>query len=708
MKSDSAIINKSEDLLGRYDFAIEIVEGLLKSFKNGQDSISIGINGEWGSGKSSILKFIESEIKNQTKDKTKTNIIFNFNPWLFSGQTDLQKSFLTQLGIQLHTINPKLKKLSEDIIIFSQIAEIANVFNPSIVGRSIIGGLTTNFKKILEKIFKESSIEDLKKKIDDSLKTSKIKLFVIIDDIDRLIPNEISNIFRLVKLNANFTNTFFFLAYDKSVVTKAIDVELHVEGEHFLEKIIQLDYSIPKLYPEILEELFIKNFNNVAETHNRLFPKKELGIVWDNGLKQYFSNLRHIYRFFNAFEIRYPGIKNEVNIIDFAVIEAIRIFDFKAFEWIYQHKEDFFYIKPLFPTGIKSKEEIDFVENIKNSKDIDIRDNTRDLITTIFRGIHLSSFSFSNESIDNDKLEKEKRLAHGAYFEHYFSFKVSQNNIAQAIIDRFINSEDNEKEIILKEFKESKLSLLLKRVLYSLPDDYSINSLRKFILDFSDKEHLQSSHTGQYNYVGLDSIILFLNGLGKKYDFSGYLEEILNGNSSYSRFYLQGFLMNKAIGSQNAGPVKDFPIELIDSNKPRILSTFHASLLSFTESYLAKPLKYEINIINDIFRLLHQEEIELYRVKIRDFLSEIGKTIILFRCSLTHSFYNGKESYTIQDDKYILPELTTKIFDDILSKVELETYVGSNKNYLEIFFKLKESNFNPQIAYTINLEKIEF
>ena len=82
--------------------------------------------------------------------------------------------------------------------------------------QKIVGGGTKVLKKIGERVSKEPSIQSLKERIDDVLKNSTTKVFIIIDDIDRLLPKEIANIFRLIKLNANFKNTFFFLAYDKN------------------------------------------------------------------------------------------------------------------------------------------------------------------------------------------------------------------------------------------------------------------------------------------------------------------------------------------------------------------------------------------------------------------------------------------------------------------------------------------------------------
>jgi hypothetical protein len=710
MRTDSPINKKEDDLLERYNFAIDIVKGLLNTFENGQNSITIGINGEWGSGKSSILEFIDTEINNQTKDETTLNVLFRFNPWLFTGQADLQKSFLTQLGIHLRTINPELTKLSEDIILISSLIEIANVFNPEIISKKFIGGGSKIVQKIAKRIGKEPSLQSLKKRIDELLENSSIKVFVIIDDIDRLIPNEIANIFRLVNLNANFKNTFFFLSYDKLVVTKALEAEYKINGEQYIEKIIQLDYSIPKLSPEILEKLFLDNFNQISVKQRIPFSNKEFNRLWKAGLNEYFSNLRHIYRYFNSLEIRFPSIKDDVSFIDFSLIEAIRIFDYNAFEWIYKNKDSLIQgIDILLPMGGEGEEKQSLLDFILNNKDLNAKLNTKHLINFIFKSIHFPefNFAFNDDNIDQEKLEREKRIAHKDFFEHYFSFKISINNISQIEINEFLKSDDEDKILILNKYRKKKFSLFLKRVVYNLNDNSKAPKLINFILNYSDKEDLQLLKDENGHNL-LYTTISFLNDIGNKFGFDIYLNEILGSTTSYSRFYLQTFLRNRLIGSSNIEVVKFFPEELVGKHKKKILEKFNLSLSYFSNYYLLDPKGKDLNIINNLLRLIFEEDIDKYREIVNEYLANVETALILFRCSVTILSGIGGISYSIQNDKYILPELTIEKFDSILGVINPKEYDGTNKEFLEIFHKLKEKGFNPYYHYTIDLKEIQF
>jgi hypothetical protein len=113
-------------------------------------------------------------------------------------------------------------------------------------------------------------------------------------------------------------------------------------------------------------------------------------------------------------------------------------------------------------------------------------------------------------------------------------------------------------------------------------------------------------------------------------------------------------------------------------------------------------------IINNLLRLTHEEDIEEYKKVIEKYLTDIETALVLFRCSVTILTGTGGVSYSIQNDKYILPELTIEKLDNILSQISLENYKGTNKEFLAIFFKLKAKNFNPYYHYTIDLKEIEF
>jgi hypothetical protein len=106
--SDRALVHPKEDRLMRDGFSKELAEHI--GSWNGQESIVIGINGNWGTGKSSVKNFIKHYLSERDKKPT----IVDFNPWEWSGQNVLKAiSLLTKTPHLGNTIKT-LERFSAD------------------------------------------------------------------------------------------------------------------------------------------------------------------------------------------------------------------------------------------------------------------------------------------------------------------------------------------------------------------------------------------------------------------------------------------------------------------------------------------------------------------------------------------------------------------------------------------------------------------
>src|SRR5260221_7696188 len=102
----------NEDLLNRRKFAQDISQSLKLSFNNGEDSFVFGLNGKWGSGKTTLMHYLKEALRKEFEGN-KGFVLFDFNPWMFSGRDELLSSFLNHLAKEVSVKNLKLKaKLS--------------------------------------------------------------------------------------------------------------------------------------------------------------------------------------------------------------------------------------------------------------------------------------------------------------------------------------------------------------------------------------------------------------------------------------------------------------------------------------------------------------------------------------------------------------------------------------------------------------------
>lgn len=308
----------SQDLLGfkvHADLLIDVIK---------DDSvlpITIGVFGDWGSGKSSILKIIHEKFE-EDEEEDETLCIY-FNGWTFEGYDDAKAALLNSIlsGIEDN------KKLSAEIkeSIKSKASELwksinwmrgagmvmKNVALPA-VAAYFTGGLSLapfaisklkewnveSPEKLIEKLGSEEGAEFFKSLQKDDLNEKRVKgnpvaefrngfeelleatkfkrLVVIIDDLDRCKPERIIDNLEAIKLFVNVPKTAFVIGADPRIVRHAIEFKYTTSHsvndnnsriiDDYLEKLLHLPYSLPKLSePEV--ETYI----------SMLICKKEIG-----------------------------------------------------------------------------------------------------------------------------------------------------------------------------------------------------------------------------------------------------------------------------------------------------------------------------------------------------------------------------------------------------------------------------------------------
>ena len=88
LEADLPPEHPKEDELKREEFCKEVADAL--NLRKGDDSIAVGITGDWGTGKTAIKNFV----KHFLEKKNPKPVIIEFNPWEWSGQGKLFEAFL--------------------------------------------------------------------------------------------------------------------------------------------------------------------------------------------------------------------------------------------------------------------------------------------------------------------------------------------------------------------------------------------------------------------------------------------------------------------------------------------------------------------------------------------------------------------------------------------------------------------------------------
>lgn len=196
LHTDRPIETIGDDRLERKGFAKAIARQIQLAPRH--DSFVLAVVGEWGIGKTSILNMVEDAFRTDP-----THVFLWFNPWMFSGQEQLVAHFFQEIAAQLR------EKDGEDL-------------------RNVWRGFE-GYSRLLEPLrpvpaeetrgeARGPSVRKLRGTLVEELRRSQRRLVVVIDDIDRLVDQEIRDVMRLVRLVGDFPNVVYLLSYDEERV----------------------------------------------------------------------------------------------------------------------------------------------------------------------------------------------------------------------------------------------------------------------------------------------------------------------------------------------------------------------------------------------------------------------------------------------------------------------------------------------------------
>lgn len=506
------------DLVGRRHFAASICENVVGYLAKNSDSLVIGINGAWGSGKSTLINFVKEEFISKSLPN---HFLFEFNPWMFSGKEQLHSAFLneylTTIQSKKHKLRSSIKKISEILAPIGEVSAIAKAA-----------------KKVSENYY-SVSILDRKIEINKILIDEGIKTLILIDDIDRLAPEEMIEIFQLVRLNVNFANTVFVLCFDKTAVKSAISSRFKLNGESYLGKIIQVDYSIPHVLPEDIEEIFFSGLNDLFKRYQIEFDVNVLNRVWlARGLRNNFKTIRDINRYLNAVEFRLPSIHRNIDIHDFLILEAVRLFDFEAYETIALNYKE----AVMFGDSSTAKSKIQKTYSRLNGRILEY------LLTP---------------NPDKNDSEKRYRLTNLNYFDRYFALSTSKRDITEEEFQHFLKFRETRTPYVSHLLKQKRLSFLLRRL--------TISDVSTAIQDKLEISELLISVWKDYHFEFVDHHSIIWDALMA-------LISSADDFNSIARGLIDQFCSSDSYFNPCRTAFKKYTLDLVDDDSDKLLNSF--------------------------------------------------------------------------------------------------------------------------------------
>jgi predicted KAP-like P-loop ATPase len=427
LSGEKALEDPTEDKLGYAPFAKTLAVTIQEMIP--PEGIVLAIYGTWGSGKTTMLNFVVHYVRQVPKDRCP--IIVHFNPWWFSGAEDLTMRFFTQLKIVLGKSPGFGKQLLGRL---ADLAEIVSEPTPyATAGKLAALGLRTAAKQ-------RKDVVELRHEITDLLKNQDKRILIIIDDIDRLAADDIRQIFRVIKAVADFPNVVYLLAFDKTVVIKALEKVQDLPGEAYLEKIVQAPFELPVPARSAIRRILFGQLDMIlAGTPRDLFDQTYWSNVYYDGVDHFISTPRDVVRLTNSLSVTYPAVIGEVNPSDFVAIETLRVFCPAAYDFVRKNPESFAGHTPALGGPVGGESVRLFHESwMKQIRDED-KNAVKKLLVRVFPKFETVWGNIHYPAEWESKWRRERRVCSLDVFHVYFRLAVPEGDISNAEMNAILS-----------------------------------------------------------------------------------------------------------------------------------------------------------------------------------------------------------------------------------------------------------------------------
>nr|POR08601.1 hypothetical protein BOH68_03170 [Cobetia sp. MM1IDA2H-1] len=286
----------------------------------------ISIEGEWGSGKTSILSITEEVLRNEYSF---TNII-NFNPWEVGSKDGLINSFFSQISSSLLIENNSVnaRRAANSFKRYATALDAVKLIPGAEPWASIIKKVIDTTSDVAINIAdnQDNDINSERLKLINILNTLEKKIVVFIDDMDRLFPDEVYEMIRIIKAIGDLPNIIYVVTWDSKYITNALE-KAGIPSDHlYIDKIIQLRLYVPHLSRATKKDLINEHLEKTLTPEDiNLFPRqhRRLESIYAYGGLAALKHPRDIIRVMSNFNFMFGMLKEQIAYPDIFAISII-------------------------------------------------------------------------------------------------------------------------------------------------------------------------------------------------------------------------------------------------------------------------------------------------------------------------------------------------------------------------------------------------
>lgn len=424
--TDEPIAGRAEDAFDRSRHA-ELIAKLVDQSHNWETSLVFGLTGPWGSGKSSLIEMITESLTELSNPWT----VVRFTPWAANNITGLIAEFYACLGeVVPDEAGDRVR---------SSLATLAKLSSPALALIPFVGGSAARMAAIAEE--KLSEQKPWRAAFDEAvaaLRMRRTRVLVVADDIDRLQPDELMAVLKVVRLLGRFPGVQYLLAYDERTLFRTLEAsgvagKQNGSAERFMEKIVQYPLTVPPLLEvQLMERLDAGIEAALAGAGRNVTQLRRLAQSADI-FRRRLATPRAIDRFVAQLQYQLPMVPHEeINDTDVILLALLRL----AFPSIYHELPGW---RGILLTGktnemdstsprleLKTAEWSELVVDVPENS----RPDAKQLLVALFPRLDPGGVQAV--------VQERRRICDEKYFDRYFTMGVPRHDIADKEVSRIL------------------------------------------------------------------------------------------------------------------------------------------------------------------------------------------------------------------------------------------------------------------------------
>jgi len=268
--TDSSISEVEQDSLDFKVYSEVITEAILET----PTPFTVGIFGEWGQGKTSLMQFIQKEVLIQKKEEEKVISVF-FNAWKFENDDHPLLDLCTAIE---KDIQRNRHHFEENIIlnILDYVKYLKYAIGNIKLELKIYEHKNTNIEEIIEnQLLSQSTyfqIFELLKGLEKILEEENFRIIIFIDDLDKCTQENAIKLLENINFVLDLKGLSFVLGVDRKIIENYLEnryinkfnLSNKNTGKMYLDKMIQLPFYLPSYtgkIPNLIDNLYSKDNN---------------------------------------------------------------------------------------------------------------------------------------------------------------------------------------------------------------------------------------------------------------------------------------------------------------------------------------------------------------------------------------------------------------------------------------------------------------